>query len=427
MRRRGLRTRLREQHDQRLLQLPLGLPRRRKPGRSTPSSRSSRSLEDGDKNCQPDGNPAPQEPNGSPADIVIDDLSHEANEAITDPIPFTGWYDAETGNEAADNCQSIAASPDAYGTGPLGGSPFPQGQSTYGTLFDQSISGDRYYTQALWSNGNGNCELSSTPATLTPAFRLPSTSAPVAGQTTEFDAGASVAAVGVSSATWNFGDGSDPSFQIGPPEQITHVYANPGSYTVSLTLVDNDGNLATTSRTVTVKRPLGVGFTIRPVHPAAGSPVIVDGTATDPNSGDWVAYYRWSFGSDSGAFGNRAMHVFRRPGFYPVTFMATDSDGVTTKMTRTIDVVAPGRILGVSPVDPAAAPAVTIRVSGAGLISVGARRVRLNHAGTATLPVPLSAPQLFDAISHTRFTVRVRVGYVPVAGLPLVRTWELAF
>lgn len=385
------------------------------------------------KDCQEDSTLVPQEPNGSIADIVVDDLSHETNEAITDPVPFTGWYDAATGLEAADNCQQYSADaapwngedPNAYGD--LGGNPLPQNGATYGSVFDQSINGDRYYTQALWSNGNGNCELSPTPATLTPMFRLPSASAPVAGQTTEFDASASIAAVGVSSGTWNFGDGSDPSFQIGPPEQITHVFANPGTYTVSLTLVDNDGNLATTSRTVTVKRSLDVDFAVSPAHPAAGSPVVLNGTATDPNAGDRLAYYRWSFGTDSGAFGSRATHVFRHPGLYPVTFMATDSDGVTTKMTQTVDVVAPGTILGVSPADPAGRPVVRVRVSGAGVISVGSHLVRMNHAGTATLRVPLSAAELFDVASHIRFTVRVRVAYVPAAGPRVVRTGMLTF
>jgi hypothetical protein len=55
------------------------------------------------KSCQADGNTAVQEPNADPADLVIDDLSHDDDETITDPLG-TSCYDPVSGNEEADGC-----------------------------------------------------------------------------------------------------------------------------------------------------------------------------------------------------------------------------------------------------------------------------------------------------------------------------------
>jgi hypothetical protein len=61
------------------------------------------------KACQNDGYSQLQEPNGIPADVAIDNLSHEYNESITDP-EGDAWYDEGSDNEEADYCQQYASS-----------------------------------------------------------------------------------------------------------------------------------------------------------------------------------------------------------------------------------------------------------------------------------------------------------------------------
>jgi hypothetical protein len=85
-----------------------------------------------------------QEPNGSyAADGAVSTLSHELNEAVTDPDP-TGkyaWNDS-TGNEIGDICS------DAFGP-PLG-STSSSSKST--TEYNQVINGGKYYTQEEFSD-----------------------------------------------------------------------------------------------------------------------------------------------------------------------------------------------------------------------------------------------------------------------------------
>ncbi len=280
------------------------------------------------KACQTDDTTAPQEPNGDVADVIVDDLSHESNEAITDPIPGTGWI-TSSGDEAADLCETTYAS--------LGGDPLPVAPATYGTLYDQLINGDQYYTQTLWSNGNQNCEAAPTGGAVTASFAGPASV--MVGAQVGFDPSASESSDGFSSATWSFGDGQS-TFRIGGPQALTHPFESPGVYTVSLTLVDNDGNAASTSREIAVRKDPNASFNFAPARPVAGSPVIFRAGASDQNAGVRIAYYRWYFGDGAVAFGPRAPHTFAKAGSYHVTVTVFDSLGLSATTAHTVKVRA---------------------------------------------------------------------------------------
>lgn len=82
-----------------------------------------------------------QEPNGSyAADGAISTLSHELNEAVTDPTDKIAWNDS-TGHEIGDICAS------AYGP-PLGST---SSKATSTTEYNQVINGGKYYTQEEFS------------------------------------------------------------------------------------------------------------------------------------------------------------------------------------------------------------------------------------------------------------------------------------
>jgi outer membrane protein assembly factor BamB/plastocyanin len=70
------------------------------------------------------------------------------------------------------------------------------------------------------------------------------------GTTVTFDAGGSSDNVGIVSYEWDFGDGT-----TGTGKTTTHIYANTGTYTVTLTAKDAAGNTATHTIAVTVEAP----------------------------------------------------------------------------------------------------------------------------------------------------------------------------
>ena len=215
------------------------------------------------KGCQTDdpANTALQAPSEDEAENIADNMSHELNETITDPLG-TGWVNYPTGDgqELADNCEEWGAtaepelgqSPDAYEP-TLGGSAIPVPPDPDGTLYDQLINGDEYYTQSLWSNGDANC-LTQTPAAPA-APRFTTRAEPRSPSTILFYPAARTLPSDVSSTTWDFGDGSAPKFSIGPPVAVLHGYGAPGDYTVTLTVIDVHGARTTSSHTIAVGGP----------------------------------------------------------------------------------------------------------------------------------------------------------------------------
>jgi hypothetical protein len=86
---------------------------------------------------------AGQAPNGNlAADGMVSTLSHELNEAITDPLSSTAAWIDQAGHEIGDMCS------DTYGP-PLG-STDPSNPSS--SEYNQVINGDKYYTQTEFSN-----------------------------------------------------------------------------------------------------------------------------------------------------------------------------------------------------------------------------------------------------------------------------------
>ena len=98
----------------------------------------------GDQPFPPSGDAcdAGQAPNGNlNADGMVSTLSHELNEAITDPLSQIAWND-KAGHEIGDMC--------AQTYGPPLGSTDPSNPGS--TEYNQIINGGKYYTQTEFSN-----------------------------------------------------------------------------------------------------------------------------------------------------------------------------------------------------------------------------------------------------------------------------------
>lgn len=88
-----------------------------------------------------DGCGAGQYPNNPDSDNAINTLTHEINEAITDPDGTTGWIDS-AGNEIADECSTDY--------GPVVGTTGDPSTTGY----DETVNGHPYYVQEMFSNAD---------------------------------------------------------------------------------------------------------------------------------------------------------------------------------------------------------------------------------------------------------------------------------
>ena len=89
--------------------------------------------------------PSPgSDPQGNPeAEVTLDTVAHETEEAITDPIG-TAWMDPN-GLETGDKCE----------LGPQQGTPL--GYASDGSPYNQVINGHQYLLQDMWSNAASGC------------------------------------------------------------------------------------------------------------------------------------------------------------------------------------------------------------------------------------------------------------------------------
>jgi len=107
-------------------------------------------------------------PNGDDADSTINTISHEHNEAITDPWG-DAWLNATGDGENGDICAWT------WGT-PLGGTP--------GSQYNQVINGNHYWLQEEYSNDGNACLQHYTPTVAPGTFAPPVVSGiPAQGQT----------------------------------------------------------------------------------------------------------------------------------------------------------------------------------------------------------------------------------------------------
>jgi len=124
---------------------------------------------------------------------------------------------------------------------------------------------------------------------------------------------------------WSFGDGG-----TGTGETITHTYTNPGIYTAELTVTDDDGNMDSTSCTITVTAAVGTPPSARfTATPSSGEvPLAVNFNASASSDPDGsITSYAWSFGDGGTSSGVTASHTYNSAGAYTAQLTVTDDDG----------------------------------------------------------------------------------------------------
>ncbi|HEY5286992.1 MAG TPA: PKD domain-containing protein, partial [Solirubrobacteraceae bacterium] len=136
--------------------------------------------------------------------------------------------------------------------------------------------------------------------------------------TVAFSASESVAATTIASYHWDFGDGSPASSEAAP----SHFYGQTGTYTVTLTVTDKNGNTDTSSMLVTVDKPLKAVASADKTE-GVGS-LAVNFTGHESTAPDSLATYHWDFGDGTSAETADASHTYTSPGHYTATLTVSD-------------------------------------------------------------------------------------------------------
>ena len=132
---------------------------------------------------------------------------------------------------------------------------------------------------------------------------------------------------------WDFGDGTT-STERNP----THRYRRKGTFTVKLTVMDDDGLTDTKEAKIEVVNvPPEASFAFSPKEPYAGQEISFDASGSEDPDGKIVGY-AWDFGDGETAEGIEVKHAFPEPGIYTVTLTVTDDDGAKGVATGEVEV-----------------------------------------------------------------------------------------
>lgn len=123
----------------------------------------------------------------------------------------------------------------------------------------------------------------------------------------------------IAAYSWDFGDGTTTSGAT-----ATHTYAA-GTYTVTLTVIDDDGTSAVASAPLTVANESpAASFSVT----CSALSCAFDGSGSTDLDGS-LAAYEWEFGDGTYGSGMIATHTYGAPGTYTVRLTVRDDGGAT--------------------------------------------------------------------------------------------------
>jgi PKD repeat protein len=155
-----------------------------------------------------------------------------------------------------------------------------------------------------------------------------------------FDASASTDPDGtIASYAWNFGDGT-----TGSGRTTSHTYSTVGTFSAQLTVTDNAGATANTTRSISATAPPSnvpptASFVATPVSGPAPLTVSFDASASSDSDGS-ITTYAWNFGDSTTGTGKTASHTYSSTGIFTAQLTVTDNAGATAIITHDITVSA---------------------------------------------------------------------------------------
>jgi len=206
---------------------------------------------------------------------------------------------------------------------------------------DETLFGTGYNTSGQLGNGtttNSNSFIQTTLPVKTPPIITnisASTTNAITNESISFTSTVSDSDGTISSYSWNFGDGTTSTV-----ETPSHSYTVAGTYTVTLTVTDNDS--LTTSKTleIIVNTPVNNPPTLSIASSATNilTDTSISFTSTASDSDGTIASYAWTFGDGGTSVEANPSYTYTTIGSYVVTLIITDNGGATTTQTISITV-----------------------------------------------------------------------------------------
>ena len=148
------------------------------------------------------------------------------------------------------------------------------------------------------------------------------------------DVGTTIGGTNIVTRRWSFGDGGSLHHT---DATVTHVYKDPGTYYVWLSVTDDNGCTATTAQytnTVTVNGPLAK-FTASGTNVPLNTDVQFYNSTF--NAGDYNTTYEWDFGDGATSTAYSPSHTYTSTGVYTVRLRASNAvTGCSSEATETI-------------------------------------------------------------------------------------------
>jgi len=156
---------------------------------------------------------------------------------------------------------------------------------------------------------------------------------------------ATTAPDGVVSWLWDFGDGTTSTFA-----NPVHVYADTGSYDVSLVIQTNDGCIDSILLTdyIMVGEPVqGLDFVVSPPEACAIEPIIFTNTSLSPNVISWT----WDFGDGQTFAGMNTVHLYQDTGYFHVSLIGESALGCRDTLTQdsAVKIIEPVALFSINP------------------------------------------------------------------------------
>lgn len=137
---------------------------------------------------------------------------------------------------------------------------------------------------------------------------------------------------------WNFGDGNSATVNFPDDPNVSHTYANAGTFNVTLNVITSLGCEHEVTRSLTILPNPVANFTF---DAACLNEATNFTDLSQANGGGQIINWAWDFGDPASGTGNNSSlinpeHIYNQPGSYSVVLTITTSNSCTDTISKTV-------------------------------------------------------------------------------------------